>query len=116
MKIRRSLINTCLVIVLVVFVFSFLNLPLVHAKLNEYGFEDHMRYDIYFYNGEYSTAVIKNVDIEGFREIAGRTFLVIKSHEFKLKQTEGFILFESITAILPGGNFRVHTSRKKIRF
>lgn len=87
----------------------------VEARKDAYGFDDNRSYDIHFNDGKYGSSVIKRVEIKGLHEIAGRTFLIIKSKEFKLQESEGFILFDSITAILPEDNFRLFSTKKKFR-
>ena len=72
-------------------------------------FDKATSYDVYFYSGEENKCVIKDVEIAGFREIGGKSFLVIKAYGFKLKDVEGFILFDSVAAILPNHEFRVNS-------
>ena len=73
------------------------------------AFDKATSYDIYFYCDDDSKCVVKNVEIDGFQDIYGKTFLVIKPFGFKLKDTDGFILFDSVSAILPNQDFRVNS-------
>ena len=71
------------------------------------GFDSSLGYDIYFGSGEQESTVVREVDIVGFKDIGQKTFVVVKIHEFKLKDVEGYILLDSVRAILPHGHFRV---------
>lgn len=79
----------------------------VFAAQNTGPFKSNVAYNIYFEHGESNYAVLDNVEIVRFEEIAGKVFVVVHSSGFKLKEEEGFILFDSIAAILPDRNFRV---------
>ena len=74
-------------------------------------FDDRISYDIYFSSGDVSTNVVNSVEILRFEEVAGKTFLVIRSSGFNLKEEEGFILFDSISAILPDRNIKVEKTK-----
>lgn len=74
-------------------------------------FDDSISYDVYFLSGESTTNVVRSVEILRFEEIAGKSFLVIRSAGFNLKNEEGFILFESISAILPDRKIRVEQTK-----
>ena len=77
-------------------------------------FDDRIAYDIYFSSSDYQTTVAHSVEIIRFEEIGNKTFLVIRSAGFSLKDEEGFILFDSVLAILHDRNFKVqhHTGIK----
>lgn len=75
-------------------------------------FDSRVRYIIYFSNGEDAVSVIRDVEIRGFTEIAGKTFLLIKSYGFNLKDVDGFILFDAVMAILPDREFKVETEKR----
>lgn len=75
-------------------------------------FDRRATYDIYFGNSEDYTTVIRDVEIIRIEEIAGRSFMVIKSHGFRLQDVEGFILLDAVTAILPNSEFNVQTTQK----
>lgn len=77
------------------------------ADKNSQGFDDKLQYDVYFYSGESSASVLQGVNIRGFQQIGGKEFLVIKSRGLKLSEESGYILFDSIIAILPERNFNV---------
>ena len=77
------------------------------AALNNFGFDDSLKYDIYFTSGEDTVSVVKSIQILEVRDVAGRKFLVVKSQGFKLKPEDGFILFDAIVAIFPDRNFDV---------
>lgn len=70
-------------------------------------FDDRYSYDIYFSTGYKLTSVLESVDIVGFEEIAGKTFLVVETSNFSLQDSNGYILFDSVTAIVPDRNFKV---------
>ncbi|OGX21074.1 MAG: hypothetical protein A2Y04_04880 [Omnitrophica WOR_2 bacterium GWC2_45_7] len=76
-------------------------------------FDRRVTYDIYFGNSEDYTTVIRDVEIMRVEEIAGRSFLVIKSHGFRLQDVDGFILLDAVTAILPNSEFNVQTMQKE---
>jgi len=76
------------------------------------AFDDRYTYDVYFNSGEGFTTIAEGVEIDGFKEINGEIFLLIRSKAFKLQPADGFILFSSITAILPTSNFRVKNLNK----
>jgi len=60
--------------------------------------------------------VVRSVEIVRFEEIAGKSFLVVRASGFNLKNEEGYILFDSISAILPGRKIRTdQTKGIKIR-
>ena len=90
----------------------FLSLRTLHAESEYFEFEDNLSYDIYFYSGENFTSVIERATIEGFQDIGDKQFLVIRSKGFKLNEEVGFILFDSIIAILPDRNFKVRKTDK----
>lgn len=83
-------------------------------------FDRRIHYDIYFSAGYDDAQVIKNVEILRLQDIGDKTFLVIRSAGFNLKDTEGFILYDSVTAILPGSdNYSIRVEgaeEKQIRF
>lgn len=88
-----------------------LSSPVFALKDAQNIFDDRTNYDIYFYSGDGQATVLKRVEIIRFQDIAGRTFLVIHSSGFNLKDQEGFILFEAISAILPSRKFNVEKRR-----
>lgn len=71
------------------------------------AFERDTIYDIYFEAGHNDKFIIRGVEIVGFQDIGGKNFLVIKAGGFNLKQDEGFILFDSVSAVLPNWQFKV---------
>jgi len=73
----------------------------------EFFFNKRTSYDIIIKTGEDYDSSINNVEILRFQEIAGKTFLVVRRHNFTLKDVEGFILFDSIIAILPEHQFGI---------
>ncbi|MGE0267644.1 MAG: hypothetical protein AB7S78_04215 [Candidatus Omnitrophota bacterium] len=80
------------------------------AEKSYYGFDERLQYDIYFQSGQNNTSVLQSVNIRGFQQIGGKEFLVIKSRGLKLSDESGYILFDSIIAILPERNFSVRTT------
>jgi hypothetical protein len=84
-------------------------LPVLSAQagVNQFGFDESLHYDIY-YAGPYSdTSIVRDVTIKDVKEIGGKTFLVVRAYGFKLNEEDGFILLDSVVAILPQGNFTV---------
>jgi len=77
---------------------------------DELFFDKKINYDIYIESGDRVSTVIENVKIVRFEEIKGREFIVVESSGFRLKDESGYILFDSVLAILPQDHFRVHTS------
>ena len=69
-------------------------------------FDGKITYDIYYSNSE-KNSIIRSVEILGFQEIGGKLFLTVQPNGFNLKDYEGFILFDSIQAILPDRNYKV---------
>ena len=76
--------------------------------LGDFSFEKNLEYDIYFSSFNGGLAIIENTEILGIKEVGGKRFLVIKSKGFKLEEGEGYVLFDSIAAILPDRNFKVN--------
>ena len=84
---------------------------------NALGIDTNMSYDIYFYTGENARSLIKNVRILRFQDISGRTFVVITSAEFKLKDSQGFVALDNVSAILPNQELRaIDDTRFKINY
>lgn len=75
-------------------------------------FKDKTSYDIYLEGSEERLNVIKEVYILRVEEIYGKTFLVVRPAGFTLDPSEGFILFDSIRAVLPHHKMRVQISEK----
>ena len=80
---------------------------IVQAEKKYSGFDDNIKYDVHFYSGDSSTSVLENVSIVGFQQIGGKEFLVVQSKGFRLNEESGYILFDSVVAILPERHFRV---------
>ena len=78
--------------------------PSAAADIREIGFDKNHQYDIYF---EYE--VIKGAKILGTKDIQGEAFLVVSTSNLKTKETEGYIRFSTIKAILPSGYINVQT-------
>ena len=74
---------------------------------SNYVFDKNLEYDIYFQSGDSCSAVVENVQILGIQDFGNKKFLIVQSKGFRLQDARGFILFESISAILPNGNFQV---------
>lgn len=80
-------------------------------------FEAKASYDIYLEASDKELNVISDVEILRVQEILGRTFLVIRPADFSLTVKEGFILFDSVRAILPNNNVKFqNTGRNSIKF
>lgn len=73
----------------------------VLAKDNVLGLDSSSLFNIYVSNGTGGIARIENVDIAGFREIAGIVFLVVQEDGFNSKSSEGLIRMDSVQAVLP---------------
>lgn len=71
-------------------------------------FKENISYDIYFTGYDGYNTVVKNVEIIGFDEINGKTFLVVRPSGFKLKEVDGFVLFEAVVAIFPNQEFKIY--------
>ncbi len=82
----------------------------INAASNIIGVDTNANYDIYFSTGENGRSVLKNLKILRLQDIAGKTFLVVRSADFKLKEADGFIALNGISAILPNQEFRVISS------
>jgi len=78
--------------------------PLAAADIKGTDFDKNYQYDIYF---EYE--VIKGAKISGAKDIQGEVFLVVSTSNLKTKETEGYIRFSTIKAILPSGYINVQT-------
>jgi hypothetical protein len=74
-------------------------------------FDDSISYDVYFLSGDNITNVVRSVEIIRFEEIAGKSFLVVRAAGFNLKNEDGFILFDSISAILPDRKIKVEQTK-----
>ena len=81
----------------------------VYAKGSEAAklFDKNSVYDLYVQTYQNPMAVINNVEILGFEEINGIQFIVIRSKDFKFQETQGYVRFDSVVAILGNGNFSV---------
>ena len=101
------------IILLVVIAGSAMNVLAADATF----FEPKASYDVYLGGSEKELTVIADVEILRVQEILGRTFLVIKPSDFTLNPKEGFILFDSVHAILPNNNVKFqNTGRQSIKF
>ena len=101
---RRS----CLIFFLMFIFFGFTKIAFAANVVLPSTFDKDSTYDIYFEAGYDSEKfIIKGVEIVGFQEIGGKTFLVIKAGGFNLKEDNGFVLFDSVAAILPNWQFKV---------
>ena len=101
----------------IIFLFIFI-LPLaIGPRFSEgaedaYGFDDRFTYDIYLRTKDDLSSVVRKIAIEGFREIGAKTFLVIKSTGFRFKDAQGFVSLDSVVAILPTDELRIHEGQK----
>ena len=68
------------------------------AESAAFAFDENNRYDIYFRDG-----ITKGIRIMGTAKIHDELFLVIAISTLKNKDTQGYILFSSVTAVLPSG-------------
>ncbi len=66
-----------------------------------------MSYNIYLSGAEEKLVFLENVDVLGFEDIGGKSFLVVQLHGFSLQPAKGYILFDKIAAILPNINPRL---------
>ena len=78
-----------------------------YAGSNQYGFDDNLRYDIYFAGRDSDVSVIRNVVIQEVRDIGGKKFYIIRPQGFKLDETLGFVALDAVLAILPQNSFTV---------
>ena len=80
-------------------------------------FQSKASYDIYLEGTDYNLSVITDVEIIRVQEIYGRTFLVVRPADFTLDPKEGFILFESVRAILPNNKLKPqNTNRINVKY
>jgi hypothetical protein len=72
--------------------------------LAQHIFEKDTDYDIYYGVGTYEINVVRGVKIFALIEIGGEQFLEISGAGFGEKEKKGYILFDSVKAILPSGD------------
>ena len=77
-----------------------MNPSLATATATEFGFDENDRYDIYF-----ASDLVQGVKVLGTKEINGEVFLIVSTSNARNRETEGFILFRSVAAILPTSYF-----------
>ena len=102
---RRKILWSGLLVIAILLV---ANRP-IRAEENGSVFSSKESYDVYYYAGN-SQAVIKNVEIIGMRTVSNVEFLVFMSHDFKLRNKEGYLRFSSVVAVLPTLTYRVEGS------
>jgi hypothetical protein len=79
-------------------------------------FEEKTSYDIYLQSSEEKLNIISDVEIVTFLKIGEELFLVVRSSEFSLNNTDGYVLFKSVQAILPNRKLGMNSSdRLKIK-
>ena len=71
-------------------------------------FEKDSNYDIYYEASAYEGGFVRNVRIIGIIDGGEKKFLEITGSGFGGKEKKGFILFDSIKAMLPSGYIKVH--------
>ena len=87
-------------------------IPKVSADDTVVGFDSRVSYDIFFQGGKHqSNSVISNVEIVGFDTLGGKTFIIIKPNGFRLKDARGYVLLDSVSAILPNEEFSIKDSK-----
>ena len=77
------------------------------AAAGDLGFDDKIGYDIYYYSGGDNVSLIKNVEILRVQSVHNIDFLVVQGAGFKVENEEGFILLNTVRAILPHSFYRV---------
>lgn len=97
----RSFSMICLIVVVLFFSYS------VVAAEAPRLFDKLISYNIYFTGTDGQIAVFESVEIVGFEEITGKTFLVFKASGFNLKPVNGYIFFDKIIAIVPTSHPRL---------
>ncbi len=85
--------------------FFFFSLPMEAAETPR-PFEKLIGYNVYFSGTDDQIVVFEAVEIVGFEEIMGKTFLVFKAVGFNLKPSNGYILFDKVVAIVPASHSR----------
>lgn len=70
-------------------------------------FEKLIGYNIYFSGTDDQIVVFEAVEIVGFEEIVGKTFLVFKAVGFNFKPSNGYILLDKVVAIVPASHPRL---------
>jgi len=79
-----------------------------HAAQDLSAFDRSQNYDIYFQGYDGGTYVVRRARIVGSEKIIERDFLVIRDYVgLQVENKQGYILFESITAIFPSSVFNV---------
>ncbi len=101
-KLKIGMLSLVLILIGCVGLVTFGSSPL-WAQMKGLDFNENIYYDIYF-----AYAVVKGIRIQGLKEIQGERFLVVSTTNLKTKDTEGYILFDTIKAILPTGYINVN--------
>jgi len=96
---------------ILLFLSLFVASPALIAGAQNGIFDGNTTYDVYFSSSDHDVIVAESVKVLRFEEIAGRTFVVIQSSGFNLKDQEGYVLFDAISAILPDKNFRLRNKK-----
>jgi hypothetical protein len=71
--------------------------------MKEFSFEKDTNYTIYYEVSEGKIHVVKGVRIKGITSIEGKQFLEITGSSLGSRQKEGYLIFNTIKAILPSG-------------
>lgn len=71
------------------------------AKENVFGLDSTNSFNIYIGNGAGGVSAIKNVDIEGLREVSGVVFIVFREQGFNSQATEGLVRLDAVQVVLP---------------
>ena len=105
-------------IFIIVFACLCVAVTVINSSAADVGiFEAKAKYDIYLQGSENELSIIADVEILRFVEILDRTFLVVRPADFTLSPKEGFILFESVRAILPNERLKFQNAGQgRIKF
>ncbi|MBI4972922.1 MAG: hypothetical protein HZA27_02060 [Candidatus Omnitrophica bacterium] len=94
----------------------FLIINLAFAEDKTANFNKTIAYDIYYNVSKCRVDIVRDVRIAGILSIEGKTFLVIKGTGFASEEKEGYILLDTIKAILPSKFIepKISSSNKKM--
>ena len=98
-------------------VFTLAACAVVFAEEKDLPFQSKVSYDIYLQDYADDLDVIADVEILRVQEIQKHVFLVIRPAEFTLETKEGFVLFDSVRAILPSARMKIQrTNRINVKY
>ncbi|MFA5259769.1 MAG: hypothetical protein WC450_00915 [Candidatus Omnitrophota bacterium] len=90
--------------------------PDCSAKEVVLGLDSNTYYDIYLGGTADSATILKSVQIVDVRQYEGLTFLVVRPDSLSISQSEGLVLLENISAILPTLKFSTSSVQGRINY